>query len=241
MELKKKLQNALAAAEKQLGKCYAIEPVDVHLGRGLETVHHIDTIGKSYYNASTLHSLSWLSDENEIRSLIENVEEATKIGKLSAETAQYAVEHITRKGMHTGIAWFSDSFNELCDATPDQRIDPDDIGFDFDDVKEAIKRDPWIQEIAAKPAEQLTKADIDRVVKDFISKNWLMDPGEVDTKDVADVLKVADPTAHRREVALDVMNACNSKLNEEQMDKLEGVLKELVNNPSLGQSRGIGR
>ena len=38
------------------------------------------------------------------------------IEKLQKQTAQYAIEYITGKGMHTGIAWFRDSFNELCDA-----------------------------------------------------------------------------------------------------------------------------
>ena len=38
------------------------------------------------------------------------------IEKLQKQTAQYVIEYITGKGMHTGIAWFRDSFNELCDA-----------------------------------------------------------------------------------------------------------------------------
>ena len=35
------------------------------------------------------------------------------IDQLKEQTAQYAIEHITGRGMHTGIAWFRDSFNEL--------------------------------------------------------------------------------------------------------------------------------
>ena len=47
-----------------------------------------------------------------------------KIAKLRAETSQYAIEHITGKGMHTGIAWFRDSFNDYYKAisTPGVRI-----------------------------------------------------------------------------------------------------------------------
>lgn len=46
------------------------------------------------------------------------------IEQLRAETAQYAVEHITSQGMHTGIAWLRDSFNDLYDAmgTPSVRM-----------------------------------------------------------------------------------------------------------------------
>lgn len=49
------------------------------------------------------------------------------IKELRAETAQYAVEHITGKGMQTGIAWLRDSFNDLYDAmgTPAVRQSPE--------------------------------------------------------------------------------------------------------------------
>lgn len=45
-----------------------------------------------------------------------NMLEDPKIEKLRNETTQYAIEHITRKGMHTGIAWLRDSFNDYYDA-----------------------------------------------------------------------------------------------------------------------------
>ena len=50
-----------------------------------------------------------------------------KIGQLKEQTAKYAIEHITGKGMHTGIAWLRDSFNEYYDAisTPGIKISED--------------------------------------------------------------------------------------------------------------------
>ncbi len=39
-----------------------------------------------------------------------------KIAKLRSETSQYAIEHITKKGMHTGYAWLRDSFNDYYEA-----------------------------------------------------------------------------------------------------------------------------
>ena len=50
-----------------------------------------------------------------------------KIEQLKEKTAKYAIEHITGKGMHTGIAWLRDSFNEYYDAisTPGIKISED--------------------------------------------------------------------------------------------------------------------
>lgn len=38
-------------------------------------------------------------------------EDDSKVEKLRQQTAQYAIEHITGKGMHTGVRWLQDSFN----------------------------------------------------------------------------------------------------------------------------------
>ena len=89
------------------------------------------------------------------------------IEKLQKQTAQYAIEHITGKGMHTGFAWFRDSFNELCEAMGANEFDPEDIGFELDDLVENLKKAPWVAEIAGKPANSRTTEDIDRVVNSF--------------------------------------------------------------------------
>lgn len=39
-----------------------------------------------------------------------------KIEQLKEQTAKYAIEHITGNGMHTGIAWLRDSFNDYCES-----------------------------------------------------------------------------------------------------------------------------
>lgn len=39
-----------------------------------------------------------------------------EIQVLRDKTAQYAIEHITGEGMHKGIAWLRDSFNEYYQA-----------------------------------------------------------------------------------------------------------------------------
>ena len=157
------------------------------------------------------------------------------IKELKDQTVQYAVEHITGKGMHTGINWLRDSFNEYCEAIGANEFNPDDISFELDDLVDNLKKAPWVAEIAGKPTDQRTAADIDRVVNDFICEHWLMRPEEVTTKDVADVLKVADPLSHRHLVGQKIAIDCIHALDNEQLQQLDKVLDEIVKNPNVQQ------
>lgn len=163
------------------------------------------------------------------------------VEELQEQTAQYAIEHITGKGLHKGIGWLRDSFNELCEVMGANEFNPEDIGFELDDLVEFLKKSPWVAEIAAKPADSRTTEDIDRVVNDFICENYLMRPEEVTTKDVADVLKVADPLSHRHLVAQKVAIDCIYALDNDELQQLDGVLADLEKNPDLGRSRGMKR
>lgn len=163
------------------------------------------------------------------------------VEELQEQTAQYAIEHITGKGLHKGIGWLRDSFNELCEAMGANEFNPEDIGFELDDLVEFLKKSPWVAEIAAKPADSRTTEDIDRVVNDFICENYLMRPEEVTTKDVADVLKVADPLSRRHLVAQKVAIDCIYALDNDELQQLDGVLADLEKNPDLGKSRGFHR
>ena len=166
---------------------------------------------------------------------------AKTIDQLKEQTAQYAIEHITGKGMHTGIAWFRDSFNELCEAMHANEFNPDDISFELDDLVDNIKKAPWVAEVASKSADSRTTEEIDRVVNDFICEYWLMQPEEVTTKNVADVLKVADPLSHRHLVGQKVAIDCIHALDNGQLQRLDEILRDLEKNPNLGQSKGVGR
>lgn len=163
------------------------------------------------------------------------------IDQLKSETARYAIEHITGKGMHTHIAWFRDSFNELCEAIGANAYNADDIGFELDDLVENLKKAPWVAEIAAKPACNRTTEDIDRVVNDFICEYWLTRPEEVTTKDVADVLKVADPLSHRHLVGQKVAIDCIHALTDAELQRLDGILRDLEKNPGYGKTEGLRR
>lgn len=166
---------------------------------------------------------------------------AKTIDQLKEQTAQYAIEHITGKGMHTGIAWFRDSFNELCEAMHANEFNPDDISFELDDLVDNLKKAPWVAEVASKSADSRTTEEIDRVVNDFICEYWLMQPEEVTTKNVADVLKVADPLSHRHLVGQKVAIDCIYALDNGQLQRLDEILRDLEKNPNLGQSKGVGR
>lgn len=161
------------------------------------------------------------------------------IDQLKSETAQYAIEHITGKGMHTGIAWFRDSFNELCEAMHANEFNPDDISFELDDLVDNLKKAPWVAEIASKSADSRTTEDIDRVVNDFICEYWLMEPEEVTTKNVSDVLKVADPLSHRHLVGQKVVIDCIHALNHDQLHRLDAIMADLEKNPDLGKSNPL--
>lgn len=166
---------------------------------------------------------------------------AKTIDQLKEQTTQYAIEHITGRGMHTGIAWFRDSFNELCEAMHANEFNPDDISFELDDLVDNLKKAPWVAEVASKSADSRTTEEIDRVVNDFICEYWLMQPEEVTTKNVADVLKVADPLSHRHLVGQKVAIDCIHALDNGQLQRLDEILRDLEKNPNLGQSKGIGR
>ncbi len=159
-----------------------------------------------------------------------------KIDELEAKTAQYAVEHIKGKGQHTGIAWLRDSFNELCEGMHANEWKSEDIGFELNDIVDNLKQEPWVAEIARKAAYQRKTEDINKVVNDFICKYWSMRPAEVTSKDVADILKVADPLSHRHLVGQKVAIACIHALTNHQLEKLDEVLRELAMNPTLGIS-----
>ena len=155
--------------------------------------------------------------------------------QLKEQTAQYAVEHIKGEGMHTGINWLRDSFNEYCEAIGAIEYSPDDLSFEIEDLVDNLKKEPWVTEIARKPADQRTTADVDRIVNDFICEYWLMQPEEVTSKHVADVLMVADPLSHRHLLAQKVAIDCIHALNHEQLQQLDKVLDEIVKNPKVEQ------
>ena len=160
--------------------------------------------------------------------------------QLYTRTAQYAIEHITGNGMHTDIVWFSDSFNELCEAMHANEFNPDDLSFEIEDLTKNLKKEPWVSEIAGKGSMiTLPMEDIDLIVNNFICEYWLMRPEEVTSKHVVDVLKVADPLSHRHLVGQKVAINCIHALNLEQMQRLDDILRDIEMNPQISYIQSI--
>ena len=164
------------------------------------------------------------------------------IEQLREQTTLYAIEHITGKGMHRGIAWLRDSFNEYCEAIGANVFNPDEIDFDLEKVVACLKQEPWMAEIAVRPAAERTWEDRQRVARDFIRKYWPYEQKQrITVKDINNVLKVADPLSHRHLVAQSVAIDCIHALDNEGLKRLDVVLQDLEKNPHIGQSNTMRR
>lgn len=154
--------------------------------------------------------------------------------QLLQETAQYAKEHITGKGMHTGIAWFEDSFEEYCSEAGKCLIPGNSLFFNKEDADRFLKDEPHIREIAKKISSERTPDDIEKV-RDFIARNFSLDPEEISDAHVETILFYADPHSVRKEAAKKVYAVCAKLLSEEEMKKLPEILQEAVNNNKVNE------
>lgn len=105
---------------------------------------------------------------NKIQNIV-RPEEDPKIKKLREQTTQYAIEHITKKGLHTGYAWLRDAFNDYYDAikTPGVKISAEsDIAH-----REILAQKVAIDCIHKLNHEQLQQ--LDKVLKEIVSENNL--------------------------------------------------------------------
>ena len=95
-----------------------------------------------------------------------------KIAKLRAETSQYAIEHITGNGMHRGIRWLQDSFNDYYKSicTP---------GIKTSEESEIAHRKILAQKVAIDCIHALNKEQLERLDKvlDEIAKDITMNKG----------------------------------------------------------------
>lgn len=77
------------------------------------------------------------------------------IQKKLAETVRYATEYATSTGMHRGIRWFDDSFNELCDLFTDiNDIDEENV----EEVRQKVKN-----KVLTQCEEHLTETQLQKV------------------------------------------------------------------------------
>ena len=157
-----------------------------------------------------------------------NKEEIMKHEQLLQQTAQYAVEHVTGEGMHTGFGWVRDSFEELCEAVG--AGDRDLSG----DAAAVLKENPWVFEIANKSKENRTPEELKRVKKAYAhSYGYLLQ--EVSRADIEEFLKNANLFSQRHLLAQKVAVEGSQKLSVSQRYDLNVILDQLVNCQILNQ------
>ena len=81
-----------------------------------------------------------------------------ELNKLESNVNQYAIEHITGKGLHTGELWVRDAFNEYCEA-----INANDYG-----RRHIVAQKIAINSIHALDSGQLQRLDqvLDSIARD---------------------------------------------------------------------------
>lgn len=89
---------------------------------------------------------------------IHRMNEHAKMEQLRKQTAQYAIEHITGNGMHTGIRWLQDAFNDYYKAisTPGIRISAE---------SDVAHRKILAQRVAIDCIHALSKEQLERLDK----------------------------------------------------------------------------
>ena len=133
-----------------------------------------------------------------------------------------------------GFADLRKHFNQLCQDWHADEFDPDELSLDVSDIARHIKDEPWLNVIAAVPARERTWQMTERVVEEFIAKYWVIPKEEVTTKNVADVLRVADPLSRRHLLAQRVVIECISELQHmNQLRRLDRLISDLATNPRL--------
>ena len=128
----------------------------------------------------------------------------------------------------------SKRFNQLCKDWHADAYNPEELSLDVDDIAMCIEEEPWIRDIAALPASERTWQMNVRVVEEFVVKYFAMEKEEVTSKNVADVLLVADPLSRRHILAQRVVIECiNDVQTKADLRFLDCIMGKLATNPLL--------
>jgi len=132
------------------------------------------------------------------------------------------------------LAELASNFNRLCEDWHADEYDPDELSLDINDIASHINDEPWIKDIASVPAIVRTWQMNVRVVEEFIHKYWAIPKDEITTKNVDDVLCVANPLSRRHILAQRVVIECIHYLRtEDQLRRLDRLMDTLATNPRL--------
>ena len=147
------------------------------------------------------------------------------------QTVEAALAYLKGRGSEGEL---SKRFNQLCKDWHADAYNPDDLSLDVDDIAMALEDEPWVCNIAAMPDSERTWQMNVRVVEEFIVKYFAMKKEEVTSKNVADVLLVADPLSRRHILAQRVVIECiNDVQTKADLRFLDCIMGKLATNPLL--------
>lgn len=146
------------------------------------------------------------------------------------QAVDWAVKYI-KSG--TGFLWFRDAFNTYCEEKASIELNPENLSFDIEETRRFLRQETWIKKITGKGANKITWKDFEDIVKGFICKYYLMNPEEITSKEVVEILKIADSRIIRNHARADIMASCHKHLDLQQLERLEKVLQRLVEKPEL--------
>lgn len=146
------------------------------------------------------------------------------------QAVDWAVKYIESG---TGFLWLRDAFNAYCEEKASIELNPENLSFDIEETRRFLRQETWIKKITGKGANKITWKDFEDIVSEFLCKYYHTSPEEITSKEVKDILMIADGRIIRGHARVDIMASCHRYLDLQQLERLEKVLQRLVEKPDL--------
>lgn len=133
----------------------------------------------------------------------------------------------------TGFLWLRDAFNAYCEEKATIELNPDNLSFDIEETRRYLEKETWVKRITAKGAKKITWKDCEDIVREFLCKYYHTNPEEITSKEVRNILMIADSRIIRGHARAEIVASCHKHLDLQQLERLETVLQRLVEKPEL--------
>lgn len=133
----------------------------------------------------------------------------------------------------TGFLWFRDAFNAYCEEKASIELNPENLSFDIEETRRFLGQETWIKKITGKGANKITWKDFEDIVRESLCKYYHTKPEDITSKEVRDILMIADGRIIRSHARVDIIVSCHRYLDLQQLERLEKVLQRLVEKPDL--------
>ncbi len=142
------------------------------------------------------------------------------------QTIDWAIKYIISG---TGLIWLRDAFNACCKEQ--EEICHVQNNFDIDEVRKYLENEPMIKCVANK--KKIDWEELEIIVEDFICKYFMVNKENVTSKDIYDILIIANKNKIKYEVRNSILDSCQKHLDIVHLQKLEQVLNQIIANPEL--------